>query len=179
MQINPVVVIPVFNEADTISDEVLTIRAAGFDRILVGVDMATTDATERTLMSSQTAFVRGVTSGYDGTVSAAVSAIPRVYPDATHVIFTDAGGKFPVEALHDLVAAAQSGADMVLGARILDRTHMLWHQKLGTIFVLGLIRVATGAKIHDISPFRIISLPLLPDWLFFIPPSPFSACTFL
>ena len=38
---------------------------------------------------------------------------------------------------------------------------MLWHQKLGTSIVLGLIRLGTGANVHDISPFRLISLPLL------------------
>ncbi len=161
MQINPVIVIPVYNEEDTVAQEVMAIRAEGFDSLLVGVDVATTDATERSLIETGTTFVRGVNSGYDGTVSAAVSAIPRFYPDATHVIFTDAGGKFPAQALHELIAAAQKGADLVMGARIMDRSQMLWHQKLGTSAILGLIRFMTGANIHDISPFRIISLPLL------------------
>ena len=156
-----VLVIPVYNEEDNIFAGVTALRAAGFESIIAGIDPHTTDQSETCAENAGAIIAKAERPGYDSAVAAAVSSIPTCFPQCAYVVFFDSGGKFPIEKIAELIAAADAGADLVLASRTQAR-HLLYpHQRFGTYIVLQCILVAFNKTITDISPFRLVRLSVL------------------
>jgi len=122
MRIRAVALIPAFNEAAGIARVVEGIRAA-VEHVIV-VDDGSTDDTAGRATAAGAEVVRHDLNGGKG--HAIRTGITRVLAgDFTHVVLLDGDMQhLPEEATRLLAAAAESGADVVLGERRFFRTKM-------------------------------------------------------
>jgi len=78
---------------------------------------------------------------------------------ATRVIFLDADGSDDPADLPRLMAAVEDGADLALGIRTgqtIEPGAMTGTQRFGNWFAPLLMRLAMGARYHDMPPFKVI-----------------------
>lgn len=155
------VAIPCLNEAGNIELVINQLRSAGLDQFVLGIDPKTTDHTKKLAENLGVITTPGTKTGYDGTISAAATKAIAAFPHAKYLLFSDCGGKFNYDILPKFMTEINTGAKLVLGVRIHQRQHMLWHQKLGTSAILLPIRLLFKQNIQDISPFRLIDLQVL------------------
>ena len=156
-----VTVIPALNEGNNILFVVDKLKECGLSQVIVSVDATSSDNTYTVLSQAKIPCIKGERSGYDPTVQAGVFLLDKLYPSCKYVLFSDAGGKYPYEVIKDFILEMDRGADLVMGSRVLEREHMLWHQKLGTQLILFPIKILFGENIKDISPFRLIRYAVL------------------
>ncbi len=150
------VVIPVFNEAETIIQEVAALQRNNLHNIVVAVSYRTDDETIPLLRKNAIPFVISLKDGYDSAAMAGIDALRGKFSMPHIVMFTDAGGKYNYECIEQMLGKINDGADLVLGKREERKSYMLWHQRLGTYMVLLPIRLFYRKKIADISPLRLI-----------------------
>ncbi|HEX5109616.1 MAG TPA: glycosyltransferase family 2 protein [Vicinamibacterales bacterium] len=122
MTIRAVALIPAFNEATGIARVVEGVRTA-VQHVIV-VDDGSTDGTAERAISAGAEVVRHDLNGGKG--HAIRTGIARVLAgDFTHVVLLDGDMQhLPEEAAQLLAAAAESGADVVLGERRFFKTKM-------------------------------------------------------
>jgi glycosyltransferase involved in cell wall biosynthesis len=106
-------VIPAFNEAETIGAVVERLKDLG--RVIV-VDDGSKDATADIARGrGADVVVHSVNNGYDGALNSGFSRANELGCD--YVITVDADGQHPADLVPKYVAALENGADMVVGIR--------------------------------------------------------------
>lgn len=160
------VIVPAFNEQESISQVVSDIRAEQLD--LLVVDDGSSDETAVRAEAAGASVLRlPINLGVGGALRAGFRfAIDNNY---TRVVQVDADGQHPVNQIRDLVAAAeQFNAHLVIGSRYLSSDSSLIPsaaRKLAMRILSWVILHTTGLLITDsTSGFRIISEPLLGEF---------------
>ncbi len=160
------IVVPVYNEERTVSEVLRQILAAGLpagiDREIVVVDDRSTDGTlQRLEASASDPRVRVFRQPLNQGKGAALRhALARIAPsDFTHVLFMDGDGQHRPEDIPALVEKARAtGADLVIGARSLDRSRMPRSRHFSNSVGSQLASRLVGRPIRDSqSGFRLIS----------------------
>jgi glycosyltransferase involved in cell wall biosynthesis len=152
-----VLIVPALNEAAVVGALVRRVPRDVVDEVIV-VDNASTDATAAVAREAGARVVSEPRRGYGAACFAGVTAIP---PDAGVAVFIDADGSQRPEEIPQVLAPILAGrADLVLGARGLDRHHPL-HAAAGTRLVARFIAWRWRLSISDVGPLRAIRTDLL------------------
>ena len=152
-----VLIVPALNEAAVVGALVRRVPRDVVDEVIV-VDNASTDATAAVAREAGARVVSEPRRGYGAACFAGVSAMP---PDAGVAVFIDADGSQRPEEIPQVLAPILAGrADLVLGARVLDRHHPL-HAAAGTRLVARFIAWRWRLSISDVGPLRAIRTDLL------------------
>ena len=149
-------VIPAWNEAETIGAVLDEVPRAAVDQILVVVG-GPTDATAAVARSHGARVLVQHAPGY-GAACWAGAAI-ALAEGASVVAFLDGDYADPPADLSRILAPLQDGrADLVLGCRDLRRfpNALPPHARLGNTLVLGLLRVLLGVRFGDLPSFKAI-----------------------
>jgi glycosyltransferase involved in cell wall biosynthesis len=149
-------VVPCRNEAASISNLVDGLASIGVTRVVVAIDPGCSDDTAVVAEQHGATVVLATVSGYDGPVLAGLSAVG---PDSTHVLFLDAGGKYHLESIGQMIQQADPLVDMTFGIRDLQ---LLWHQKLGNTLFAFMLWVRFRHRCRDVSSVRLIRAEVLP-----------------
>jgi hypothetical protein len=150
------VVIPVFNERDSLPFVVGDIPTGLVSEIIV-VDNGSTDGTDRIATGLPVRLVREMRRGYGSACLAGLAALEASPPDV--VVFLDGDYSDHPEEMPSLLAAIESGADLVIGSRMLGKREpgaLLPQARLGNVFACFLIRLLYGHRYTDLGPFRAI-----------------------
>ncbi len=161
------IVIPAFNEEDRLPITLASIKAAWDSGAMQGLDLSqviiaddgSTDAT----IASANAFkdrlpIEIITLTKNTGKGAAVRAgMSRIRSDL--VLMYDADGAAPITEVNTLLKAIESGADIAIGSRVMNRSTSLvtmrWHRRfigrvyhfLGSALVPGILDTACGCKL--------------------------------
>jgi len=143
------IVLPAYNEAEAIPDQIAAIRAALSSlslpwEILV-IDDGSTDETGSLAEKAGARVIKNpANAGYGASLKRGIQAASH-----GHIVICDADGTYPVERIPDLVREAQRGFDMVVGARTgkYYRGSLVKHP--WRLVYLELCRFVTGVKIPD------------------------------
>lgn len=150
------VVIPCRDEEATVGKVVADFRAALPDAAVVVVDNASTD---RTADRARAAGARVVAESRKGKGFALLTGF-QATRDADFVVMVDGDDTYPAERAGDLLAAAQGGADMVVGTRradAADKAFRLFHV-VGNRLFARLVRLIFGLRTRDLfSGYRVLS----------------------
>jgi glycosyltransferase involved in cell wall biosynthesis len=146
------VIIPVFNERDTIRTIVDRVRATGLHHELIIVDDASTDGTRDVLLEiAKHADVRVHLHGYNkGKGGALHTALAHVTGDV--VLIQDADLEYNPADYAKLLAPLEAGdADVVFGSRFLEnaRQDPSWLHRFGNATLTWLSNRATGLALTD------------------------------
>jgi glycosyltransferase involved in cell wall biosynthesis len=150
------VVIPCYNEEKTIAKVVTDFRAQpGVVEVLV-VDNASSDRTAELALAAGARLERESRRGK----GVALLTGFRLLGPADYVVMVDGDDTYPADALPQLLAAAEAGADMVIGTRLqqasegsLPRGHGFGNQ----LFIF-LVRMLFGLRTRDLfSGYRVLS----------------------
>lgn len=146
-------VVPAWNEAESIGEVVRGLRRAGACCVFV-VDPGSTDGTQEVARAAGAVVVVEPRRGYGRACLAGAAA---AIPGHEFVAYLDGDGSCDPAELEALVAAADGGADVVLGRRLqVDRGAMLWHARLGNRLVATVMSSRTGRQVHDLPPFKLL-----------------------
>ncbi len=147
---------PCRNEAGSIAALVSGLQRIGVRQVVVSIDPASTDATADVAKAAGAQVVVAQRSGYDGPV---LDGLRATDPAATHVLILDAGGKYELESLAELLRSADPSAPLVYGIR---DAQQFWHQRVGNLmFALALKVRFGGAWVADVSSVRLIRTDVL------------------
>jgi glycosyltransferase involved in cell wall biosynthesis len=163
------VIIPVFNERDSLSLVVGDIPRGLVSEIVV-VDNGSTDGTDlvaQRLTESgrpcgppnppNVRLVRESRRGYGSACLAGLAALEASPPDV--VVFLDGDYSDHPEEMPELLSAIDRGADLAIGSRTLGRRErgaLLPQARLGNLLACVLIRLLYGYRYTDLGPFRAI-----------------------
>jgi glycosyltransferase involved in cell wall biosynthesis len=150
------VIIPVFNERDSLPLVIADIPRPEVDQIVV-VDNGSTDGTDLVARNLPVRLVRETRRGYGSACLAGLAALEASPPDT--VVFLDGDYSDHPEEMPRLLDAIRGGADLVIGSRILGRREpgaLLPQARLGNALACSLIRVLYGHRYSDMGPFRAI-----------------------
>lgn len=154
------VVIPAFNEADTIQAVVAAVPANAVDRVIV-VDNRSTDGTAELARAAGADVIREERRGYGWACLAGFRSVPA----AEIVVFMDGDGADNPAQIPDLTRPIEQGrADLVLGSRERGEAEpgaLLLHARLGNWFAAQLMRWLYGLRVTDLGPFRAIRRQVL------------------
>jgi len=150
------VVIPVFNERDSLPLVVRDIPRHLVAEIVV-VDNGSTDDTALVASGLPVRVVRESRRGYGSACLAGVAALEASPPEV--LVFLDGDFSDHPEEMTLLVAAAERGADLVIGSRTLgtrEKGALLPQARFGNRLACSLIRLLYGHRYTDLGPFRAI-----------------------
>ena len=150
------VVIPVFNERDSLPMVVADIPSEGVGEIVV-VDNGSTDGTDLVAQRLPVRLVRETRKGYGSACLAGIAALESSPPDV--VVFLDGDYSDHPEEMPLLLQAVRAGADMVIGSRFLGRAEpgaILPQARFGNRLACFLIRALYRHRYTDLGPFRAI-----------------------
>jgi glycosyltransferase involved in cell wall biosynthesis len=150
------VVIPVFNERESLPLVVAAIPAGLADEIVV-VDNGSTDGTGLIAQGLPVRIVREERRGYGQACLAGVAALAGRPPEI--LVFLDGDFSDHPEEMPRLLDAVGAGADLAIGSRILgvrDPGALLPQARLGNAVACLLIRLLHGYRYTDLGPFRAI-----------------------
>jgi len=164
------VVIPAFNEADSIAKVVRDVVALrefpGTNQLaplvddIVVCDNGSTDATGAIAAEAGARVVQELRPGYGSACLAAISELKN--PDI--VVFIDGDRSVLVTETISLLEKITAGADLVIGARIAnkrERYSLTPQQWFGNWLATKLIRYIWDAPVTDLGPFRAIRMSAL------------------
>lgn len=146
------VVIPVYNERETIREIVSRVQAAELHHEIVIVDDCSTDGTRDVLLElEQQDDIRVVMHGYNKGKGAALHS---AFEHATGniVLIQDADLEYNPADYAALLSPLESGdADVVYGSRFLENAHQdpSWIHRFGNAVLTWLSNMATGLKLTD------------------------------
>lgn len=148
------VIIPAWNEAESIGTVLAAIPWHAVDEVLV-IDGGSTD---QTVAIARAANARVVVEARRGYGRACATGVELARGDI--VVFLDADGADDPRWMLDLTAPVIAGeADLALGSRLsgkLEPGAMPWHQRAGNWLAAGLINLLYGVRLTDLSPFRAV-----------------------
>jgi glycosyltransferase involved in cell wall biosynthesis len=150
------VVIPVFNERDSLPLVVGDIPAGAVSEIVV-VDNASTDGTNLVAERLPVRLIREERRGYGSACLAGVAAIRPNPPDV--LVFLDGDYSDHPEEMPLLLRAIEEGADLVIGSRALGRAEagaLLPQARFGNRLACWLILLLYGHRYTDLGPFRAV-----------------------
>ena len=150
------VVIPVFNERDSLPMVVADIPRDAASEIIV-VDNGSTDGTDLVARRLPVRLVRETRKGYGSACLAGLAALEDSPPDV--VVFLDGDYSDHPEEMPRLLDAIRRGADLVIGSRILGRAEpgaILPQARVGNRLACLLIRLFYRHRYTDLGPFRAI-----------------------
>ena len=151
-----VIVVPCHNEEATVARVVGDFRAALPGAAVLVVDNASTDATAERAAEAGATVVREPRKGKGFALLTGL----RAGRGADYLVMVDGDDTYPAGEVVNLLAAAQAGADMVIGTRLADATPGAFrpgHSLGNRIFAL-LVRVMFGMRTHDLfSGYRVLS----------------------
>jgi len=150
------VIIPVFNERDSLPLVVADIPRGLVDEIVV-VDNGSTDGTDRIASGLPVRLVHETRRGYGSACLAGLAALEASPPEV--VVFLDGDYSDHPEEMPSLLAAIAAGADLVIGSRTLGRAEpgaLLPQARFGNLLACFLIRVLYGHRYTDMGPFRTV-----------------------
>jgi glycosyltransferase involved in cell wall biosynthesis len=151
-----VVVVPCHNEAASVAKVVGDFRAALPSAEVLVVDNASTDATAEL---AREAGARVIVEPRPGKGFALLSGF-RAARDADYFVMVDGDDTYPAEDVHQLLAAAAAGADMVIGTRLAapeEGAFRAGHSLGNRLFIL-LVRGLFGVRTRDLfSGYRVLT----------------------
>ncbi len=153
------VVIPAYNEADTVAQVVDRVAIVGYPVLVV--DDGSADGTATAAMGAgATVITMPVNLGVGGAMRAGFKyAIRHGYQ---RVVQVDADLQHPPEAIPTLIAAADGGADLVIGSRFAEGYKTEGYRKMAMRTVSATVSRMVGVHLDDVtSGFRVVSEPLL------------------
>jgi glycosyltransferase involved in cell wall biosynthesis len=151
-----VVVVPCHNEAQSVAKVVSDFRAALPGAEVLVVDNASTDGTAEL---ARAAGARVVAEPRPGKGFALLTGF-RAARDADYFVMVDGDDTYPADDVHQLLAAAAAGADMVLGTRLAGAETGAFRagHSLGNRLFILLVRGLFGVKTRDLfSGYRVLS----------------------
>ncbi len=151
-----VVVIPCHDEAASVGKVVADFRAALPGADVVVVDNASRDGTGDL---ARAAGARVVVEPRPGKGFALLAGF-RAARDADYFVMVDGDDTYPAEDVHQLLAAAASGADMVVGTRLAAPEAGAFRagHSLGNRLFIVLVRALFGVRTRDLfSGYRVLS----------------------
>jgi glycosyltransferase involved in cell wall biosynthesis len=150
-------IIPARAESKSIAQVIASLAEIGVDRVIVSIDPRCTDATAQLAEQRGATVVRGTSAGYDGPCLAAIQHLRNDGYDG-YVLFLDAGNKYHMDSIGDLLDHASPTADLTYGVRDLA---MHWHQRLGNNLFKAALRLRFRVGIQDVSSVRLVRLRVL------------------
>ncbi len=162
------IVIPAYNEAESIEQTIDQIKAIEGDFEVIVVDDGSTDGTADLIDDSEVVLIRH--SANRGYGAALKSGIRRASSDT--IVITDADGTYPIDRIMNLVDIYhQEKADMVVGARIGKEAAIPLIRRPAKWCINKLANYLTRTRIVDLnSGLRVMNrqvvnkyLKLLPD----------------
>ncbi len=102
-----VVIIPVFNEADTLLSLIKNLSEAGLEKIIFGISPDCTDDTSLILEKEKIPFIVSPKDGYDNAVEASLKKMALVYPQAKVVLFSDVRHNYKYEGIQKFLTGHQ------------------------------------------------------------------------
>ncbi len=161
MQAKILVIIPAFNEAESIGKVVGDIPAGLVEEVVV-VNNSSTDATEENAIAAGATVVREDQKGY-GFACLAGLAYVQAKPEAERpdiIVFIDGDYSDYPNQMPDVVRPIlEEDYDMVIGSRSLgnrEKGAMAPQQVFGNWLATRLIRLFYGVRYTDLGPFRAI-----------------------
>lgn len=154
------VVVPSFNEANSIAKVVADFRAALPSAHIVVVDNASTDRTGEIACAAGADVVRETRQGKGFALIAGL----RYAAPADIFLMVDGDGTYPAESAPDLVARIQGGADMVIGTRLQGAGEGAFRvgHSLGNRAFNAVVRLLFGIRTLDLfSGYRALSSRML------------------
>jgi glycosyltransferase involved in cell wall biosynthesis len=151
-----VVVIPAYNEEDSIGRVVGEISKDWVEEIIV-VDNGSSDSTARVAAKNGAKVVTEVRRGYGSACLAGISQLPE---GTDLVVFMDGDYSDYPDQIQNLIAAqSHHRADLVVGSRVLGHREpgsLTFQQRFGNWLSTRLIRWLYGHSYTDLGPFRVI-----------------------
>ncbi len=153
---NAVIVIPAFNEEQSIGLVLDEIPRDHVDQVIV-VDNGSTDRTSEVAAAHGAVTLREERRGYG---AACVKGIAHTGDDVDVIVILDGDHSDYPDDLPAIRAPIREGrADCVLGSRTLggaEKGALPWNQRWGNILATFLMRVLYGERFTDMGPFRAI-----------------------
>ncbi|MEP6993612.1 MAG: glycosyltransferase family 2 protein [Acidobacteriota bacterium] len=153
------VVIPVFNERESLPLVVGAIPAGLVDEVVV-VDNGSTDGTDAIARGLNVRLVREPRRGYGSACLAGVAALAPAPPDV--LVFLDGDFSDHPDEMPRLLEPIAAGADLVIGSRTLGTREagaLLPQARFGNALACLLIRWLYGHRYTDLGPFRAMRWP--------------------
>jgi glycosyltransferase involved in cell wall biosynthesis len=153
------VVIPAHDETASVGEVVRRVRAVGYPCVVV--DDGSEDDTAEVAERAGAQVVRmPVNVGVGGAMKCGFAyAVSHGYD---RVVQVDGDLQHPPEAIPDLIAAADQGADLVIGSRFSAGYDVVGARRISMRLLANLVSRRVGTRLDDVtSGFRVISEPLL------------------
>ncbi len=151
------VVIPALDEADSLPGVLDRLASQGLHHIRV-VDNGSKDGTAAVARQHGATVVDEPRRGYGQACWTGCQDLPS---GIDWILFCNADGSDDLEAIPQMLADAQDGAEMVLGNRCADKVgtdNLTLPQRWGNRLATRLIRLLWGKRYTDLGPLRLISL---------------------
>jgi glycosyltransferase involved in cell wall biosynthesis len=153
-----VVIIPAYNEENSVGLVVQQIPKAGILEVVV----VNNNSNDNTVLSAQNAGALVLTEkkqGYGHACLKGISHIKKMKELPQYVVFIDADYSDYPEQLPLLVKPLEEGYDMVIGSRALgkrEKGSMMPQQLFGNWLATSIIKLLYGFQYTDLGPFRAI-----------------------
>lgn len=152
-------VIPCRNEEPSIAQVLADLARIGIARVVIGLDPASTDATEQLARDAGATIARSATSGYDGPCLAALAAL-RHDSFGGHVLFLDAGNKYVMDTVAVFLDGLDPAADLTFGIR---DSQNYWHQQAGNNLFKVILYARFRTWVYDVSSLRVAKMSALEE----------------
>jgi glycosyltransferase involved in cell wall biosynthesis len=153
-------VIPAYNEEETIGAVVGTVPPGVVERIIV-VDNGSTDRTAALAQEAGAEVVREDRRGYGSACFAGF----QTASGADAIVYMDGDGADNPQQIPDLIEPISEGwADLVVGSRVRGHAEpgaLLLHARFGNWLASRLMRTLYGLEVSDLGPFRAIRREVL------------------
>jgi glycosyltransferase involved in cell wall biosynthesis len=158
------VIIPAFNEADSIAKVIREIPADLVHTVIV-VNNASTDNTGDVARAAGAAVVYEPERGYGRACLRGIEYCKTSHPRPDIVVFLDGDySDYPEEMSHLVEPILANRADLVIGSRtsaLKERGSMTIPQVFGNWLATSLLQVLYKVRFTDLGPFRAIRFPAL------------------
>ena len=152
------VIIPAFNEADSIGSVIHDIPPE-VDEIIV-VSNNSTDATEENVLKAGATLLKEPKPGYGHACLKGMEYLAKQDKKLDIVVFLDGDySDFPEELIHIVEPIVNDNVDLVIGARVKrfrESGSMTFPQRFGNKLATSLMRLFFGSRFTDLGPFRAI-----------------------